>query len=168
MPEPREHMRHRNWIETILRYIPGFRGYLEKEYRRESDRLVRMWIVDRLRQCKRVADRLARELWEARRLELLPQLDRIRGRLDTFMGRVDGAVAGYSGFFDYVRVNEAVLDRVYEHDVGLMEAVEQVAQTIESWEPATLGSSQIDVLLDQLERLDRRWDGRTHILEGID
>lgn len=168
MPEPKEHMRHRNWIETILRYIPGFRGYLEKEYRRESDRLVRMWMVDRLRQCRRVADRLARELFDARSISLLPQLDRVRNRLDTLMGRMEGAVAGYSGFFDFVRVNEAVLDRVYEHDFRLMEEIENFAQKIESWQPDNLGAEQISLALDQLENLDRRWEARTHILEGID
>ncbi|MCS7239383.1 MAG: hypothetical protein NZ899_14120 [Thermoguttaceae bacterium] len=168
MPDPREHARQRNWLETILRYIPGFRGYLEKEYRRESDRLVRLWLVDRLRQCRRVVDRLARELFDARSLLVLPQLDRIRNRLDTLMGRIEGAVAGYSGFFDYVRVSQELLDRVYEHDFSLMEEVENFAQKVESWQPDTLGPEQISEALDQLEILDRRWEKRTHILEGID
>ena len=39
MPEPRAHMEHRGFRESILRHIPGFRGYLEKEYRRDSDAL---------------------------------------------------------------------------------------------------------------------------------
>ncbi len=168
MPEPREHMRHRNWIETILRYIPGFRGYLEKEYRRESDRLLRTWMGDRIRQCKRVTDRLARDLLEARRITILPQIDRVRGRLDTLLGRIEGAVAGYSGFFDYVRVDERLLDRVYEHDLALMEQIETLSQKIESWQPANLGAEQISTVLDEIEILERRWDERTHILEGID
>jgi len=168
MPEPREHMRHRNWIETILRYIPGFRGYLEKEYRRESDRLLRTWMGDRIRQCKRVTDRLARDLLEARRITILPQIDRVRGRLDTLLGRIEGAVAGYSGFFDYVRVDERLLDRVYEHDLALMQQIETLIQKIESWQPANLGAEQISTVLDDIEILERRWDARTHILEGID
>ena len=39
-------------MESILRKIPGFRGYLEKEYRRESDHLARTWLADRVGQCK--------------------------------------------------------------------------------------------------------------------
>ena len=37
MKDASEHAKDRNWIEDILRVVPGFRGYLEKEYRRESD-----------------------------------------------------------------------------------------------------------------------------------
>jgi hypothetical protein len=33
-------------------YIPGYRGYKEKELRRESDRLVRMEVVNRLKAAK--------------------------------------------------------------------------------------------------------------------
>jgi hypothetical protein len=161
-------MQRRNWVETILRYIPGFRGYLEKEYRRESDRLVRMWIVDRIRQCKRILDRLARELFDTGRATLLPQLDRLRGNLDMLVGRIEGAMAGYSGFFDFVRISEAVLDRIYEHDLSLMTEVEALVQRVENWRPDTLGPEQIAAVLDSLEILQRRWDGRTHILEGID
>ena len=43
MTEPKDHVENRNLIESILRRIPGFRGYLEKECRRESDQLQRKW-----------------------------------------------------------------------------------------------------------------------------
>jgi hypothetical protein len=168
MPEPREHMRHRNWVETVLRYIPGFRGYLEKEYRRESDRLLRGWMADRLRQCKRVMDRLARDLLEAQQIAILPQIDRLRGRMDTLLGRIEGAMAGYSGFFDFVRVDEHLLDRIYEHDLALMQQIEALTQKIESWQVGDSGPEKISAVMDDIEILERRWDARTHILEGID
>ncbi len=42
MFEPERHAEKRNFVESILRHIPGFRGYLEKEYRRDSDYLARV------------------------------------------------------------------------------------------------------------------------------
>lgn len=39
-------------MERILSYIPGYRGYKEKELHRESDRPVRMEAVNRLRAAK--------------------------------------------------------------------------------------------------------------------
>ena len=60
MPEPRDHTEDRNWIEAVLRYVPGFRGYLEKEYRRESDDLQRDWLADRLQRSKRAINASAR------------------------------------------------------------------------------------------------------------
>ena len=132
MPEPKEHMEDRNWIESILRYIPGFRGYLEKENRRESDDLQRDWLADRLQRSKRALDDLGRMLADAAQIDVLPQVDRLRGRIDKLIGRIRGAMQGYSGFFDLVRVREDLLDRVYEHDVALMKQVDLLAADIEN------------------------------------
>jgi len=131
MPEPKEHTEHRNWLETILRYIPGFRGYLEKEYRRDSDELQREWLADRLQRSKRAIDDFTRPLADAGQIDALPQVDRLRGRLDKLIARIRGAMQGYSGFFDLVRVREDLLDRVYEHDLGLMRRVDALSQAIE-------------------------------------
>ena len=53
MPEPRQHTENRGWIESIGRRIPGFKGYLEKEYRRDADALQRTWLAERLQRFKR-------------------------------------------------------------------------------------------------------------------
>ncbi len=90
MPEPREHTINRNLVESVLRYIPGFRGYLEKEYRRASDDLQRVWLADRLQRSKRAIDELTRPLVDAGQIDLLPQVDRLRGRLDKLIGRIRG------------------------------------------------------------------------------
>lgn len=169
MPEPKEHTEDRNWIETILRYIPGFRGYLEKEYRRESDDLQRDWLADRLRRSKRAIDDLGRSLADAAQIDLLPQVDRLRGRLDKLIGRTGGAMQGYSGFFDLVRVDEGLLDRVYEHDVGLMEEVEALAKAIEQLpEKQDELASRLGDLLRRAGDLDGKWDVREDMLKGLE
>lgn len=169
MPEPKDHAENRNWIETILRYIPGFRGYLEKEYRREADDLQRDWLADRLQRSKRAMDNLSRPLAEAGQIDLLPQVDRIRGRLDKLIGRIRGAMQGYSGFFDLVRVREDLLDRVYEYDVALMEQVDALAKGIEEL-PAKqdqLGDL-LPELLRQTDELEGHWDVREDMLNGLE
>jgi hypothetical protein len=123
-------MEHRNALETVLRHIPGFRGYLEKEYRRDSDALERTWLSDRLQQAKRSLDTIASQLADAGRLDLLTQYDRLRAKLDLTIARIRGAWQGYSGIFDLVRVDEARLDRVYEHDVALMQRVEEFSESL--------------------------------------
>ncbi len=131
MPEPREHTEHRGALETLLRHIPGFRGYLEKEYRRDSDALDATWLADRLEQTKRSLDTLSSLLANSGQLELLTQFDRLRARLDKVIAHIKGAWQGYSGVFDLVRVDEALLDRIYEHDVQTMNRVEEFATSLE-------------------------------------
>ena len=107
MPEPRQHTEHRNALESLLRHIPGFRGYLEKEYRRDSDALQRTWLSDRLQQAKRSLDTVSSQLADAGRLDLLTQYDRLRAKLDKLIARIRGAWQGYSGIFDLVRIDES-------------------------------------------------------------
>jgi hypothetical protein len=169
MPEPKEHAEHRNLIESILRYIPGFRGYLEKEYRRESDELQRQWLADRLQRSKRAVDELTRPLADAGQIDLLPQVDRMRSRLDKLIWRIRSAMQGYSGFFDLVRIREDVLDRVYEHDVGLMQQVDTLSRAIEALpDEQDRLAARLPELLDQIDTLEHRWDVREDILKGLE
>ncbi|MBN2024559.1 MAG: hypothetical protein JW809_17400 [Pirellulales bacterium] len=169
MREPREHARDRNLVEDVLRRVPGFRGYLEKEYRRESDELARMWMADRLQRAKRALDEAARPLLDAGQIDLVPAIDRVRGRLDKIIWQLRSAMQGYSGFFDLVRVDEALLERVYAHDVALFADVENLAELIES-----LPSKKdpiADVLPDVLNRIDdieAQLNHRTDMLKGVE
>ncbi|MDZ7616987.1 MAG: hypothetical protein U1E05_08285 [Patescibacteria group bacterium] len=167
MSEPKDHTRDRNFIEDVLRRIPGFRGYLEKEYRRESDDLQRDWLADRLQRAKRAIDAASRPLADAGRIDALPQLDRMRGRLDKLIGRIRGAMQGYSGFFDLVRVDEALLERVYEHDLALMEQIEALAVSVEGLPAAGEEmAGSLPEIVGLIDEAERRWDGREDLLRG--
>lgn len=169
MPEPRSHAERRNWIERILRHIPGFKGYLEKEYRRDSDALQRQYLADCLQRAKTGLDGYSRALADAGQLDQLAACDRLRGKLDKAIGRIRGAMQGYSGFFDLVRIDEALLDRAYEYDLKLLEKVESLAEAVHK-----LGSSSakpaeaIPPLLAQVDELDLAWNQRHDILKGLE
>ncbi len=168
MPQPKDHAVERNFIETVLRHIPGFRGYLEREYRRESDELQRDWLADRLQRSKRAVDELARQLVDAAEVDSLPQIDRMRVRLDRLLGRIRGAMQGYSGFFDLVRIDEPLLEEVYEHDASLDEQVDAFTQSAEQLPkrrdqvPAAVAE-----LIGRIDEIERRWDQREDMLKGV-
>lgn len=168
MPEPKDHMQRRGWIETILRYIPGFRGYLEKEYRRESDALQRDWLATQLKGAKRRLDGYSRDLADAARLDDLSGVDRIRSRLDRLTSRIEGAMQGYSGFFDFVQIDEAALDQVYAYDVSLMQQVETIVAQVESLsvDDADAPGKQ-KAVFKLLEEFDHALDKREDMLKGL-
>ena len=168
MPEPLDHVRKRGTIESVLRRIPGFRGYLEKEYRREADDLQRDWLADRLQRSKRGLDDLTGTLANAGQIELLPQCDRLRGRLDKLIGRICGAMQGYSGFFDLVQVDEALLDRVYKHDVEIMDKVEELAEEVEKLPQVQLPAEAVAQLMQRVSELDDGWNQRVDMLKGLE
>jgi hypothetical protein len=169
MPEPRDHAANRGTIENILRKIPGFKGYLEKENRRDSDALQRTWLADRLQRSKRALDVYGRTLVSANKLQPLTQIDNFKSRLDKSISRIRGAMQGYSGFFDLVDVNESVLDRVYEHDVKTMDSVDALAATIEKLETATADTPPpMTELNAQLAAVEQAIDHRQDILKGLE
>ena len=169
MPEPKEHAENRGWIETILQYIPGFRGYLRKENRREADELQREWLADRLQRSKRGLDEYARSLTDAGRLAEINHVERVRTRLDKVLARIRGAMQGYSGFFDLVDINESVLDRVYAHDVALMEQTAALADEIESLRGRSEDAQTLLApIMAKLEAVEDAWDQREDILKGLE
>jgi hypothetical protein len=169
MPEPREHAKNRGWIESILRRIPGFKGYLEKEYRRDSDALQRTWLADRLQRSKRSLDAYSRTLVDAGKLDAVAQIDRFKGRLDKAIGRLRGAMAGYSGFFDLVQVDDAGLERVYEYDVKMMDAVDALGDNIDKVEHATAEiAPPVAEWNNQLAAVEQSIDHRNDMLKGLE
>ncbi len=46
----------KNFFEVLGAFVPGYKGYSEKEMRRESDRILRDAIVSRLQDKKTVVD----------------------------------------------------------------------------------------------------------------
>ncbi|MEX2142684.1 MAG: hypothetical protein WD894_25745 [Pirellulales bacterium] len=171
MPEPRDHLRERNWLETLVHKLPGFRGYLDKENRRASDALAREWLADRLQRSKRALDEHTRALADRGQIAQLPQYDRLRGRIDMLIGRIRGAMHGYSAVFDLVRVDEAQLDRVYEYDVILMERIENIASSVEKLKslPAESDAATLlDSVSNELDEAERAWDRREDLLKGLE
>ena len=169
MPEPKSHYESRNWLEQLLRRVPGFRGYLEKEYRRDSDALQRQFLADRLQRSKRGLDEYARKLVDAVQISELPQCDRLRAKLDKLIGRIRGAMQGYSGMFDLVKVNEGVLDKVYEFDVKLLDQVESLAAGVEQLATSSARPSEtLPSLVSQVESIEQAWDQRHDLLKGVD
>ncbi len=168
MVDPTRHDDSRGVVESILRVIPGFRGYLEKEYRRESDHLARMWLADRINACKAGVDRYQRNLLDARKIDFLDDCERLRTRLDTLASRVQGAVRGYSGVFDFVRVDEELLDQIYDLDVALVDEAEWLMKAVdEVLAPEKDPAAAIAEVLKRVEELHRRFDRRSELLQGL-
>jgi hypothetical protein len=168
MIDPKSHAEGRGWIETIGGFIPGFRGYLQRDYRQESDHLTRTWMADQLQQSKKGLDDYMVGLVNAGQLDALAGCERIKTRLDGLILKIRGAVRGYSGFFDFVNVDVHRLDRVYEHDVRLCQSVESLAAAIRQLadKPDPAGEATTGLLKD-IDALDSQFEQRAQILAGL-
>lgn len=164
--DPLQHSHERPAVEELVRRIPGFHGYLERAYRRESDALLRQHLAEHLEQGKRSLDDAARALADAAQIDLLPQLDRVRARLDKAIGRLRGAMRGYSGVFDLVRIDENVLDAIYAHDMTLADKIADVVKRVQG-AARDASAASIAEMLAELDAIDQACDKRDEILKGL-
>lgn len=168
MIDPQQHAKNRGMVESVLQYIPGFSGYLEREYRRESDSLTRNYLADRLQKAKTGLDTYGQTLVGLGLLDQLPILERMRGRLDLAINRLRAQLPGYSGFFDFVQVDEGLLADLYEHDLALLQQVEGLATEIQNLGTSSLTPAQVvPELTARLDGLLGRIDHRENMLKGV-
>jgi hypothetical protein len=116
----------RNWIERLSSKIPGYSGYVERERRRDIDKLHREHLADRLRALKAPLTDVMRELTNGGRMFEVGPVDAAIKKLDQLENRVRFASYGYAGFFDVVKVEEAQLDSIYSFDLALVEHVDKI------------------------------------------
>jgi uncharacterized membrane-anchored protein YjiN (DUF445 family) len=164
----------RGLLEKIMGYIPGYKGYKEKELRRESDRLVRMEAVNRLKAAKTAFRRTFANPSAVQKLagDDTYRFDAFNSRLDRVTQRIDRAVAGYAGMFDAIKVKEDKLDSVIQQDLGLIERAESVKSDVKKVASISPGSDEwrtaMDALISEIEELDSLVNERSSLLRGLE
>jgi len=122
----------RGLLEKIASKIPGFSGYMERETRREADKMVRDTIANRYgEQLSRISD-LQVQLVSSGGIEYVDDLQDAATRLQRFVDMVKTAAYGYAGLFDAVKINEAELTKIYQFDTSILDNVSQVAAAVDN------------------------------------
>jgi hypothetical protein len=117
-------------LEQLVAKIPGYKGYKEKEMRREADKLLREHLARQFEEQRRSITNLQKQLIDARQVGLLDDLESGVMKLQFLIDRLKTASYGYAGFFDAVKVKEEQLDALYDFDNALTDEVPNVAAVI--------------------------------------
>ena len=159
--------------ERIAAFIPGFRGYKEKEIRHESDRLIRNHLYLKLSIEKTDLREIEQKLADRRYFDVLTDMDRLLAKMDRVVEKVNHASEGYSGFFDAVKVKEENLDHMIDFDNKLLDAVTSLATEIDDFK-ADLASgattnlkTRVQNVTDKLESLENTFDQRNEVIMGV-
>ncbi|MBO3803736.1 MAG: hypothetical protein JTT11_07720 [Candidatus Brockarchaeota archaeon] len=146
--------------EKILRYIPGYKGYKQKEIRRETDRLVRSKVAAFVESSRKKLDRALGAATKERVDERARKIDRLSKELAMLAGKIRHAPHGYAGLFDAIKVREEELDNLVEFDASLTELSRKVDETCRSaLSAAERGKfDELDEALDQVDELTGRME----------
>jgi hypothetical protein len=157
-----------NALEKLVGAIPGFKGYQDKELRRDADQIQREYMATRLEQNKGVLNDIANAATRGGDLGAINDIETARKRLDKVVARLRFAQRGYAGFFDAVKVDEAMLARIYEFDLSLIQGVESILTVMRGAASAPSGpGTAIHSMLAEIEALDLRLNDRESMLRGV-
>jgi len=156
----------RSALERLGARIPGFRGYLERELRRDVDKMQRDWLAGRLDRARGALGVRIREWSRGGHLENLDLASGVDKALDRLANRIRHADYGASGFFDVVKIREPELDRLYEFDLGLADRVDELAARIAAL-PGSAEADALDALRSAVSELDLEFDRRATVFEDV-
>jgi hypothetical protein len=107
-------------FKKILSYIPGFKGYIERQSRRDADKLLRETVAERFEQQWGRISALQREFINSGDIAYVDDLEAAAIKLRTFADRVRRATRLFWSF-DAVMINGEELARLceYDHDARL-------------------------------------------------
>ncbi len=142
-------------FKKIVAKIPGFKGYIERQARRDSDKMVRDTIFNRFRELEGRVSAIQRDFISQGDINYVDELEASAIKLRTFADRVHTASRGYSGVFDAVKINEAELAKLYEYDSAMLDMVDQVGKAIDNIE-ASVGTDGLPAAMRNLESISRQ------------
>ena len=159
--------------ERIAAFIPGFRGYKEKEIRRESDRLIRNHLYMKLNIDRLSLREINQKLADRRYFDVLVDMDRLSAKMDRVVEKVNHASYGYSGFFDAVKVEEGNLDHMIAFDSKLIDNVNALTTEVEAYKTDLAAGNtstlkgHVDAVTDKLELFENTFDQRNEVITGV-
>lgn len=145
-----------NPLEQLMNALPGFKGYREKELRRDTDRILRDHLAARLDLLKKSLNEAAAAATRSGGLDAINDIETARKRLDRVSNRVRYADRGYAPLFAVLKIDEAALARVYDFDVALMEGADAIAR-----------AAGVKAMVAEIDAFDARLNDRESVLRGI-
>ena len=157
-------------FKQILVHIPGFSGYIERQARRDSDKLLRDTVANRYEQVLGRVSEIQRDLISRSELTFVDDLEAAAVKLRTFVDRIWRASRGYAGLFDAIKINQDELARVYQYDATLLISADEADRAVDNVE-MSVGSDGLPAAIKNLVKISQQaidaFDLREHVMMGI-
>jgi len=160
------------YMARLLKIIPGYHGYKNKEERRETDILIRNKAIRELEQAeKKFVDSLEPAV-DAGNSKLMSILEKIRGEVRIFVTKIKNAEAGYKPGWNLIEIREKQLEQAISVDAEIvLESIEikDIAEDVA--DKALMGEDVTDSVREALKKMNgikKLFEERKDILSGTD
>ena len=156
------------FLENLAYLVPGYRGYKEKELRREEDARLRGRVLAKLQLIRGLLEERIGRLAEQSLDSGVEQLERRLRRVEGVADAVRYAPYGFSGFFDAEQVREETLEQLLETDLLLFQDLDDAVERLRGapFPPRTRSAlaAYVQDLDADLDRTEARLVARDKIL----
>jgi len=142
-------------FKKLASHIPGFSGYVERQTRRDADKLLRDTVARRFEEQWKRVSQLQSDLVSNGMIAYVDDMEKAALKLRTFIDKITTAPRGYSGLFDAVKINEQELDSIYKFDAAFFDLADQVARAVDNVEQTLSDESGLPAAIRNLTSLAR-------------
>jgi hypothetical protein len=121
-------------FKKLASYIPGFSGYVNRQNRRDADKILRDTVARRFEEQWKRSSQLQSDLVSSGMIEYVDDMEKASLQLRTFIDKITTAPRGYSGLFDAVKINEPELLALYQFDAAFFDLAEQIGRGLDNVE----------------------------------
>ncbi|MCO5215094.1 MAG: hypothetical protein M9950_02925 [Thermomicrobiales bacterium] len=155
-----------NILTSTLNRVPGYKGYRDKEDRRDEDKRVREAVADAIVSS---IDRLTAynaTLAAARSFDALTKLEAEVGQIRLLADRIRHATYGYGGIFTEDSVDANALEQLRLFDAALLREADGLAAAVDSVTSTTPpGDEAMAALTGERNRLTTLFNGRSSVVD---
>ncbi|MDA0765082.1 MAG: hypothetical protein O3A39_11670 [Proteobacteria bacterium] len=113
-----------NILDKIGSLIPGYKGYVEREGRRNCDRVLRETLSDKLSKFEKVIVKEINNAINKSEIDTMRRLESDRKDVNTLLSKIRYAPYGASSFFSDQQIKEDELMTIYQFDLDLAESID--------------------------------------------
>ena len=119
-----------NILDKIGSLIPGYRGYAERDGRRNCDKQLRSILSSKLIECENTLVNRINEAITNSDKPLMRKIEVCRKLINTTQSKINYAPYGESGFFSDQQIKEDELMKIYHFDLDMAEVVCEIENII--------------------------------------
>ena len=142
-------------FKKLASHIPGFSGYIERQNRRDADKLLRDTVARRFDEQWKRASQLQTDMVSNGQISFVDDMEKAAIKLRTFIDKISTAPRGYSGLFDAVKINEKELEKIYQFDAAFFELADQVGRALDNVEQSMGDESALPAAIRNVTSLAR-------------
>ena len=157
-------------FKKLVSFIPGFSGYIERQNRRDADKLLRETVARRFEEQWSRASNLQEEMVSNGLFTSVDDMEKAALALRTFIDKISTAARGYSGLFDAVKINEKELEAIYQFDAAFFDLGDQVKSALDNVEASLGDEAALPAAIRNITTLARlaveTFERRTEVVTG--